>query len=31
VTAATINMRALNADIASIAGSADADNAIYSN
>ena len=31
VTAATINTRALNADIASIAGSIDADSAIYSN
>ena len=31
VTAATINVQTLNADIASIAGSLDADNAIYSN
>ena len=31
VTAATINTKTLNADIASIAGSLDADNAIYAN
>jgi hypothetical protein len=31
VTAATINTKTLNSDIASIAGSLDSDNAIYSN